>query len=167
METTITIKEMMLILLGGGGFVLLIYLVILVANLIKTMRQAQTIMKDVETITGIASKRTKDVDGLLEDVIKSASSIVSNLKGEVSLAKVGTAIVNLVTAVRGLIKSKGADDKEPKKEEKKEEAGDKKVKAAAKPKSTEDKKTTTTSKKKSVTPAKDSSITIQKGKSDE
>ena len=113
MNTTITIKEMIVILLGGAGFALIISLVVLTANLIKTVKRANVIMADAEKVTKIVSKRSEEVDGVLDDVFKSVKAVAKNLKGEVNLLKIGSSIVGLVTAITGVVKAKNSSQQKP------------------------------------------------------
>jgi len=116
MDISISIKDLILVLLGAGGLVLIIYLVFLVKNLITTLKSANVVLKDVETISAIAAKRAQDIDGIVDDVVDSVGTVAKNLKGKESLSKTISSAIGFLTSLKGLFskfkKNKDEDEEE-------------------------------------------------------
>jgi hypothetical protein len=104
MDIAISIKDLFIFLIGAGVIVLIVYLILLVANRNKTIKLTNTILEDVEIITKTAAKRTEDVDKIVDDIAGAVGVVTTNLKGNVSIVKVGTSLVNLITTIRGIVK---------------------------------------------------------------
>jgi uncharacterized protein YoxC len=102
MDITITIKDIILFLLGAGGIVLIVYLIVLVANLVKTLKGANKIVDDVAAITDIAAKRTEDIDSIITNVASSAKTISGNIKGKDGVTGTVSSIVGILTSLTGL-----------------------------------------------------------------
>ena len=115
MDTAITIKDLILLLLGIGGIVLIIFLIVMVKRLIDTLGSTTKILKDVETISAIAAERTKDIDGIIENVSTSVSEVAKNFKGEAGIIKTVSAAIDLLSTLIGFAtKKKTATDSEKK-----------------------------------------------------
>ena len=110
MDTAVTIKDLIIFLLGVGGFVLIIFLIVAVKHLIDTLKSTSKILKDVEDISAIASERAKDVDGIIDNIAESVGNVSKNLKGRAGIAQVVSAVVGLVTSLKGLMKNKKSSE---------------------------------------------------------
>jgi uncharacterized protein YoxC len=108
MDITITLKDLILFLLGIGGIVLLIYLIVLVKNLVATLKKTNRVLDDVAVVSDIAAKRANDLDGIVEDVTASVGAISKNLKGNQGIVKTISAVVSLLTSLKGLFGSEKA-----------------------------------------------------------
>jgi uncharacterized protein YoxC len=113
MDVSITISDLLLFLLGAGGVVLIIFLIVLVSNLIKTLKSANTVLQDVEVISKVVAERTQDIDTVIEDVTASVGTITKNLKGNQGLVKTITSLIDTLTTFIGLFSktSSGSDAK--------------------------------------------------------
>ncbi|MDR3224807.1 MAG: hypothetical protein LBT52_00735 [Clostridiales Family XIII bacterium] len=112
MDLQINIGTLLLVLLGVGGFILILYLIVLVRNLNETLKKANVVIEEARVVTEIAAKRAQEVDGLVDDIGSSVKSISDNLKGNISIAKIVAAVVNLATSVKGFVdKTRGAGTK--------------------------------------------------------
>jgi len=79
---TIDVKDLLLCILIIVLIVLAINALFAVYNLIKTLKQSQKLLSDFETVGEIASKRTKQLDKLIDDAstkIKAGQNIFSSV----------------------------------------------------------------------------------------
>jgi len=103
MEITLSLKDMGLILIGIGLIVLLMYCVVLVKNLVYSIKLANQILEDSKVITSIAADRAKEIDSIVGDVSVSVGSFAESIKGNQSALKALTIIVNTLGAIKSLI----------------------------------------------------------------
>jgi uncharacterized protein YoxC len=103
MDAQISIGTLLLVLLGIGGVILIIYLIVLARNLNETLKKANVVIEEAHVVTEIAAKRAQEVDGIVDDIGSSVKSISDNLKGNISIAKIFAAIVNLGTSIKGFV----------------------------------------------------------------
>lgn len=103
-DMTLTLMEAGWLLVALMLAILLFACIIFVANLIKTVKNANIILEDVQVVTKITSERAKDVDQIITDVSETACNISNSLKnnqgalsGLISLFK---AIASLKNAVK-------------------------------------------------------------------
>jgi len=104
MNATITLGEAGSILIGLALFVLIVYLIIMVKNLIPTLKSISKIMKDTEVISGVAAESTKEVEKIVVGLSSSVGSFTDILKGNQSMVAALTSIVNALTSLKNLIK---------------------------------------------------------------
>jgi hypothetical protein len=89
---------------------LIIFLIVLVQKLIVTLKSANAVLKDVETISAVAAKRATDVDEMVDGIVDSVDTIRKNLKGQQGVAKVISSVVGLITTLKGFFNKKGNKD---------------------------------------------------------
>ena len=65
MNVMIDLKTLFLIVLGIALLVLIVYLIQLTRKFLTSMDHTINILEDVATITDLAAKRSKDVDGII------------------------------------------------------------------------------------------------------
>ena len=82
MNVMIDLKTLFLIVLGIALLVLIVYL------------------KDVATITDLAAKRSKDVDGIIGDVSESVESLSKAVKGDQNIFSAISSVIKAVAAVK-------------------------------------------------------------------
>ena len=72
METTITFdsKDVLICVLIIAGVVLAVFLIVAAYNLIKTLQKSQKGLDDFEVVAEIASKRSKQLDKIIDDTSK-------------------------------------------------------------------------------------------------
>lgn len=102
MNTTITLGEAGLILLGAALLVLIIYFILLIKNLVVTVKSANKIMADVQVISGVAAEGAQEASKLVTDVSQSVGSISELIKGNKSTVTALTNLINAVAALRNL-----------------------------------------------------------------
>jgi uncharacterized protein YoxC len=106
MDLEIRLDTLLFVLLGIGGVILIIYLIVLVRNLNNTLKKANIVIEEAHIVTEIAAKRAQEVDGIVDDVATSVKAISDNLKGNISIAKIVAAVVNLATSIKGFVSKK-------------------------------------------------------------
>ena len=109
MTITITWEGLLLTALALAGAVLLIYLIVLVSNLIKTVKKANDILDDAKVVSEITADKAQKLDGIIDGVSES----VSDLKGNKNIISAATNVVNAVSNLAGM--AKAADRKKDKK----------------------------------------------------
>ena len=82
-----------------AGIVLAVYLIVAVYNLIKTLKQTQKVLSDFEVVAEIASKRSKQLDKLIEDTSKKFKS-GKNVFNTIPL------VVSAITKIAGMVGKK-------------------------------------------------------------
>ena len=102
-DVTITLNQAGWLLVALVLAILLVVCIVFMANLIKTVKNANIILEDVQVVTKITAERAKDVDQIITDVAETASNISSSLKsnqgafaGIVSLFKAIASLKNVV-----------------------------------------------------------------------
>ena len=120
METMISLRDMGYIMLVGAGFILLIYLIVLIANLIKTVKHTNKILQETEVITSIASTKTQEVDQIISGIGYSVDELSGIIGNNNSVVRAATNLINLVAAIKGLftVTSKEEMEEEVKEENK-------------------------------------------------
>jgi len=106
MEITLSLKDMGLVLMGSGLIVLIVYCIVLIKNLIDSVKLTNKILEDSQIITAIAAERAKDVDAIVVDVAESVGSIADAIKGNQSAIKAIASIVNSLGAIKSLFGKK-------------------------------------------------------------
>lgn len=86
--------------------VLLIFCIILVKNLIVTVKSTNKILEDAETISSIASDRTEELNSAVGDVSKSISGLAEVLKGNQSIVSAISTLVKTFASLKTLIVKK-------------------------------------------------------------
>ena len=106
MNVTIDLKSLFLILLGIALLVLIVYLIQLARKLITSLNHAVSIMEDVEIITDLAAKRSKDVDGIIDNISESAESLSQAVKGNQNVLSALAAVAKAVASVKNVLTNK-------------------------------------------------------------
>ncbi len=113
MTITLTLQGVLLTILAVLGMALLIYLIVFVANSIKTMKHTNQILEDAKVISGIAADKAKKLDGMIDGLDETVETIVDTLKGNKNIVSAATNVVNAVSNLAGM-----ATKSEKKKEKK-------------------------------------------------
>lgn len=102
MEITLSLKDMGILLIGIGIIILIIYCIVLVKNLINTIKLTNNILEDSQVITSIAADRAKEIDSIVGDVSESVGSIADSIRGNQSTLKALSTIINSLGALKSL-----------------------------------------------------------------
>ncbi len=106
MTITITLKGVLLTVLGIAGIVLLIYLIVLAANLIKTLKKTNEILDDAKVISGTAADKVQKLDVMVDSLSESAGTVADALKGNQSIIAAATHVINAATGFVNILKKK-------------------------------------------------------------
>ena len=106
MSITIDLKMLLLIIICIAVVLLVIYLIRCLKSLMVTLEHTNEILKDVEVMTDLAAKRSKDVDNIITNVSETVSDISETIRGKQNAISIITAIARAILAV------KNAADKE-------------------------------------------------------
>ena len=106
MSITIDLKMLLLIIICIAVVLLVIYLIRCLKSLMVMLEHTNEILKDVEVMTDLAAKRSKDVDNIITNVSETVSAISETISGKQNAISIITAIARAILAV------KNAADKE-------------------------------------------------------
>lgn len=110
MYFTFSLKDVLLIALLVVAIIFFIYLIIVLKNLIVTIKRSNEILEDVQTMTDIAEKRAKDIDIVIDGVSVSVKSVTNTLKGNDSIIKQLSTISAAIMAIVGIFKKNKKTD---------------------------------------------------------
>ena len=95
-------KTLLVILVLIALVVLIVYAIFLIRKLMVTLDHANRVLQDVEVVSEIAATRSKDIDGIVENVSGSVSDISGAIKdreGTISaVAGIAKSVVSLKSA---------------------------------------------------------------------
>ena len=100
MNVTIDIKMLAIVVLVIALVVLIVYLIKALKKLIATLDHANTILEDVEVVAGIAAERSKDIDGIIDNVSTSVSDMSEAIKGKQNIVSATSSVVKAIAAVK-------------------------------------------------------------------
>ena len=75
MDVTVDIKTLFIILVLIALVILIVYAVFVLKKLLVTLDHTNQILEDVEVISEMASSRSQDLDGIIDDVVSATSEI--------------------------------------------------------------------------------------------
>ena len=112
MNVTIDLKTLGLIVLGIALLILIIYLIMLIRKAIDTLKRADVIIDDFQEVSGIASRRSKQIDKAADGVIDSVRGAASGFRsGGSSDGGFFSNLISFVTALKNLVsKVRGSDE---------------------------------------------------------
>ncbi|MCL1809301.1 MAG: hypothetical protein FWG42_05945 [Clostridiales bacterium] len=102
---TISFKEACLMMISVGLVVLIAYAIVVMKNLVVTVKQANKILENTEVITKVAADKSKEVDKLVSEVAASVGSVSDILKGNQSKISAFTSIINAFASLKNLLKN--------------------------------------------------------------
>ena len=114
MTITITPQGAAWFIIAVLAMVLLVYLILLLRKLIGTLKKVDLLLEDSKIITEVASRRTTDVDGMVDGVVEAVGIMTDAVKGNQNIAKAASSVVNAAATCVGIIKGKNADAKKDK-----------------------------------------------------
>ncbi len=104
MQVTLDIKELLIALLLIVAVVLLIFLTVLIANAIKSVKKLNVILDDASTVTGIVHEKAEETKPVVDDLSKAVVSFASAAKGEentiASLSSVAKSFSSLISIIK-------------------------------------------------------------------
>ncbi len=125
MTVTLTWQTILLPILVLAAIAALVYLCLVLAKLLDTLKQLDPVLADVKNITGTASELTAKADKTVNGMTDSVSAVVSGLKANKGVIRNVSSVVGATTSIIGVAKAAGkrkakvaADASEPRKEKK-------------------------------------------------
>lgn len=106
MSVTIDLKMLLLIIICIAVVVLVVYMVRCLKSLMVTLERTNEILQDVETMSDIAAKRSKDVDNIISNVSDTVSDINEAVNGKQNVISLITAIAKAIVAVKNVADKK-------------------------------------------------------------
>lgn len=100
MNATIDIKTLLFLVVGIALLVLIIYLIQLTRKCITAMNHTNKILEDTSVVTELASKRSRDVDGIIDDVSESVGSISKAIRGDQNTFAAIASVIKAAAAVK-------------------------------------------------------------------
>lgn len=107
MTFTLTWQSILLPILVIAAIVAVIYLCMVLAKVLDTLKRLDPVLADVKDITEAASDLTQKADRTVNGMSDSVSAVVSNLKANKSMIKNASAVVGAATSIVGVAKSAG------------------------------------------------------------
>ena len=114
MTITITPQGVAMFVIAALAVILLVYLILLLKKVIGTLKAVDALLEDAKTVTEIAARRTKDVDGMVGGIVEAAGILADGVKGNQNIAKAASGIVNATASCVGIMKDKKAEKEEKK-----------------------------------------------------
>ena len=111
MTITITPQGVAFAVIAVLAAILLVYLILLLKKLIGTLQMLDAVLEDTKAVTEVASRRTKDIDGMVDGLVEAAGILADGVKGNQNIAKAATGIVNAAASCVGIIKGRKSDGK--------------------------------------------------------
>jgi len=105
---TIDVKTTLICLVLVALLVLIIYLCVMVKNLIVTLKKANQVIDDASVVSGIASDKATEIDGMVGDIGDAVTGVVKAVKGNENL--IGT-LTNLAKGIGALVSVLKKDEK--------------------------------------------------------
>lgn len=112
MNVTIDLKVLAIVVVVIAVVVVAVYLVKLFKKLMVTLDHTNKILEDVEVVSDIAANRSKDIDGIIENVSGAVSDLTEAIKGKYNIVSAVTSVAKAAVAVKNYF-----DNKEGKKED--------------------------------------------------
>lgn len=100
MSITIDLKMLILIIICIAVVVLVVYLIRCLKSLMVTLEHTNEILENVETMTDLAAKRSKDIDGIIDNVSETVSDLSDTVREKQGVISMITAIAKAILAVR-------------------------------------------------------------------
>ncbi|NLY82686.1 MAG: hypothetical protein GX078_07910 [Clostridiales bacterium] len=119
MDINVNLNELILLLVYVALFVFIVYLIILIKNLIVTLKKTNEVMDDAKTITAISARKATEIDGVVTDVTATISNITETIKGKDGIVKTVSNIGKAVASLQGILNKFNSSEDEEKPKSKK------------------------------------------------
>ena len=111
MTISITLSELLLALLIIAGIVALVYVAIVLKNLVPTLKSLANIAADAEVVVKEVREKSEGLGDTLSDTVKALGSVNDAFKGNQSVVKAATNLVNAATSLAGITKKEKNKEK--------------------------------------------------------
>ncbi len=106
MTVTLTLKGTIMVVLAVALLVLIIYLIVLAAKAITSLKKLDEVLDDAKRVTAVCAERVEKVDGVLDGVEESVTTVVDTLKGNQSVIAAATHVADATSSIVGFVHGK-------------------------------------------------------------
>ena len=101
---TLDLKALLVGLLLLAATVLVVFLIIMVSNLIQTLKKVNVILDDTQTVTAIVNEKAKETKPVVDDLSSAIVSFAGGLKGNESsissLSNLAKSLSSMVSIIK-------------------------------------------------------------------
>ena len=101
---TIDVKQVLIGLLLLAAVVLVIFLIVMVANLTKTLKKVNGILDDASSVTTIVHEKAEEVKPMVDELSGAVLSFASAMKGNessiASISSISKALSSMVSVIK-------------------------------------------------------------------
>ena len=102
---TIDVKTALLYLLLVAAIVLVGYLIVVVKNLVTTLKEVNKILEDVSVVSGVAADKAVQLDSVVGDVQSAVADLSNAMRGEQSTIGAVSNFAKSVGSLAAIFKS--------------------------------------------------------------
>jgi hypothetical protein len=99
---SITIGDLGFILIGGALFILLVYCILLLKNLLPSVKILSKILADVEVVTDVTASSSKEIQKAVVELSSSAGVFAKAIKDNQNVISALTSVVNALRSLQNL-----------------------------------------------------------------
>jgi ABC-type transporter Mla subunit MlaD len=99
---SITLGDLAFILIGGALFILLVYCILLLKNLLPSVKVLSKILADVEVVTDVTASSTKEIQKAVVELSSSAGVFAKAIKDNQNVISALTSVVNALRSLQNL-----------------------------------------------------------------
>ena len=103
MSVTLDLKTLLIALVLIALIVLIIYVIIMVKKLFVTIEHTNKVLEDLEVVSGIASERSQDLDGIISNVSGTVADLSDAVKGNQSTVSAIASIAKSAASIKGMM----------------------------------------------------------------
>ena len=103
MSVTLDLKLLLIALVLIALIVLIIYVIVLIKRLLGTLTHVDKILEDCEVVSGIASERSQDLDGIISNVSGTVADLSDAVKGNQSTVSAIASIAKSAASIKGMM----------------------------------------------------------------
>lgn len=106
MSVTLDLKTLLIALVLIALIVLIVYVIIMIKNLMVTLAHTNKILEDFEVVSGIASERSQDLDGIISNVSGTVADLSDAVKGNQTTVSAIASIAKSAASIKGMMSDK-------------------------------------------------------------
>lgn len=106
LEITLTLKDILWFLIGIGAIILIVYLVVLLKNLLQTIKKTNEILEDASVVSNITATRATEVNGAVSEVAGALGAVANGFKGNQNFMTAFSTLVNAAGSLKSLLRDK-------------------------------------------------------------
>ena len=103
MSVTLDLKTLLIALVLIALIILIIYAIVMVKKLLVTLNHTNKILEDFEVVSGIASERSQDLNGIISNVSGTVADLSDAVKGNQSTVSAIASIAKSAASIKGMM----------------------------------------------------------------